>query len=211
MSGNQVTRLPADHSIVEGIAKPSSSVVLYRDLLRARTRKQRLTWFMLPLVLTVGWFYPLMGFFVMSCAIAALLIAPFRGRAIWCDYLCPRGNTWDLFLSKVSRKLRAPRFMKSRPFRVFWLLFFLIMISAGFITRWPNLQAIGLFQVRLLAVTTSVGIVAGILTYPRSWCQNFCPVGTIGGWIGGRRRIKPLKISSDCAAKCHNVCLKVCR
>jgi polyferredoxin len=82
------------------------------------------------------------------------------------------------------------------------------MFSIGIMTGWPNLQAIGMFQLKLLAVTTSVGIVAGTLTHHRSWCQNFCPVGTLGRWMGGGW--KPLKISSNCAVKCHNVCFKVC-
>ncbi len=70
---------------------------------KIRNRRQYLTMWILPSAVIGGWFYPKLGYLLPICLIAAIGIALFKGR-YWCDWMCPRGATWDLFLSKLSLK-----------------------------------------------------------------------------------------------------------
>ena len=94
------------------------------NLKEFRTQRRRLqsyTWYGLPLVVVGGWFYPKLGFLLLGCMIGALGIAPFRGRQ-WCDWLCPRGSFYDLFLDRISRKRSVPGFFRSTGTRVGMIL-----------------------------------------------------------------------------------------
>lgn len=77
--------------------------------IKKRNRKQYLTFWLLPLVVIGGWFYPLLGYLLPICMAAAIGIAFFKGR-YWCDWLCPRGAAWDLLLSKLSLKKEIPAY-----------------------------------------------------------------------------------------------------
>lgn len=171
---------------------------------KKRTRLQTYTWIGLPLVVIGGWFYPVLGLFLLACMIGAVGIAFFKGRA-WCDWMCPRGSFYDLFLQKISRKREIPPFFKKKGFRIFMLTMLLGVLGGQIYAAWGDLDGIGLAMVRLLTITTTIGIVLGIIYQQRIWC-HICPMGTISNWLSEGKR--PLNIKDSCV-DCK-ICSKVC-
>jgi polyferredoxin len=157
---------------------------MFRQFMERRSKFQKYTSIALPVVLLGGWFYPPLGFFLLLCMAGALGIALFNGRS-WCDWMCPRGSFYDLFLKKFSRNTTIPALLRSMS--------------------WGNPEAVGLAFVTVLTVTTTAGIVLGAVFQQRAWC-HICPMGTLGNWLSKGK--KPLYVSENC--KDCNLCAKVC-
>ncbi|MDI6801820.1 MAG: 4Fe-4S binding protein [Thermodesulfovibrionales bacterium] len=171
---------------------------------KKRAKLQAYTWFGLPLVVIGGWFYPKLGFFLLACMIGAVGIAFYKGRA-WCDWMCPRGSFYDLFLQKISRNKGIPAFFRKRGVRIFMLSMLLSVLGIQVYFAWGNIDGIGMAMVKLLTITTAIGIILGIVYQHRIWC-HICPMGTISNWMSEGKH--PLNISEMCV-DCK-VCSKVC-
>jgi polyferredoxin len=169
-----------------------------------RRTRQLWLWWILPLILIAGWWYPVLGYFIPFCMAAGLGIAAFRGR-YWCDWLCPRGGAWDLLLSRVSLKKPIPSFFRDTKFRIFIMALLMTVLGSQLPRFWPSISGMGRVFVVMLSITTAAGIVLGLLTHPRNWC-TYCPVGTLSNWLGKGKY--PLTIASHCnaCAKCDKVC-----
>ncbi len=171
---------------------------------KKRALRQGLTWVGLPLVAVLGWFYPWLGFLLLGCMAGAVGVALFRGRA-WCDWMCPRGAFFDLFVRPLSRKKAIPPFFRSRAVRVFMLVLIFAMMGVQWYAAWGDAGAMGLALVRILAATTAVGIALGLLIHPRVWC-HICPMGTVANWLSENK--EPLFISRSCTG-CR-ACARAC-
>lgn len=170
-----------------------------------RRRLQSLTWVGLPVVLVGGWFYPVLGFFLLMCMGGAALIGLARGRA-WCDWMCPRGSAYDLFLKKVSRGRDVPAFVKSMKFRLALFGVLIAVLGGQVAMAWGSVHDVGLGMVRVLTVTTSAGILLGVFYNERAWCM-VCPMGTLGNLIGSSKA--PISIDGDKCTECK-LCAKQC-
>lgn len=174
--------------------------------LAIKKRASRQFWFfwILPIAVIGGWRFPILGYFLPFCMIAGMGIAIFKGR-YWCDWLCPRGSSWDLLLSRISLKRKIPLLFRSLKFRIFIMMVLMTVLVTQLPRVWPSIDGMGGVFVMMLTVTTVVGIVLGIPTHHRNWC-TYCPVGTMGNWLGRGRY--PLTISSKCneCKKCDTVC-----
>lgn len=177
---------------------------MFKQFKEKRAGLQRYTSVILPFVLIVGWLYPPLGFSLMLCMVGAVGIAFYRGR-MWCDWMCPRGSFYDLFLSKLSRKLPIPPFFKTRAFRTVILSMLTVVLGLQIYNAWGDSYRIGRAFVTVLTVTTTAGIVLGAVFKPRVWCQ-ICPMGTLGNWIS--RGKQPLYVSEEC--RDCKLCAKVC-
>jgi polyferredoxin len=155
-------------------------------------------------VLIGGWVYPALGFFLLVCMAGGIAIASRRGRA-WCDWMCPRGSFYDLFLSKISRNRRIPELFKRRGVRLFMLALLIGVLGSQLYMTWGDPRGMGLSMVRLLTVTTTVGIVLGATYNQRLWC-HICPVGTVSNWLSSGK--EPVLLDGPCAG--CKVCSKVC-
>jgi polyferredoxin len=135
-----------------------------------------MVWF-LPLVVIGGFFYPMLGYFVLGAILFMLVLSIFKAR-YWCWNFCPRGSYLDLVLSKISRNKAIPKIFTKEWFR--WLLFVLIMSSFTFqtIKAGGSIKAIGLVFVIMCAVSTVIATILGIVTKHRSWC-TICPMGLL--------------------------------
>ncbi|HMK42618.1 MAG TPA: 4Fe-4S binding protein [Dissulfurispiraceae bacterium] len=171
---------------------------------RKRRSLQTYTWLGLPLVVIGGWFYPLLGFLLLGCMVGAVAIAVTRGRQ-WCDWLCPRGSFYDLFLDRLSTKRTIPSFFRKTSARVGVIALLFTVLGVQFYFAWPSVEGIGKAFVVVLTVTTSIGILLGIGIHPRTWC-HVCPMGSLANWIS--RGKKPLLIADSCV-DCR-VCERVC-
>lgn len=169
-----------------------------------RKRLQSITWLALPAVIIGGWFYPVIGFLLFGCMLGAVGLAFSRGRN-WCDWMCPRGSFFDLIFTNISRKIQIPSFFHSKAVRIFMLGAIFTAMGVQFYLGWGDLNAMGMALVRILTVTTLVGIILAVFIHPRTWC-HICPMGTVAHWIAEGR--KPLYISDNCS-EC-GLCAKVC-
>jgi polyferredoxin len=177
---------------------------MFKQFKGKRARLQMYTSVVLPLVLIGGWVYPPLGFSLLICMFGAIGIALYKGRA-WCDWMCPRGSFYDLFLNKLSRNMLIPSLFKTKWFRT--LILSLLMGALGIQIYYAlgDSYGIGRAFVLVLTVTTTAGIVLGAVFKPRAWCQ-ICPMGTLANWLS--RGKKPLYVSEHC--KDCNLCAKVC-
>ncbi|MCL6639148.1 MAG: 4Fe-4S binding protein [Firmicutes bacterium] len=172
---------------------------------KARRRKlQSWTWLGLPLVVAGGWFYPPLGFLLFGCMAGAAGIALRRGRA-WCDWMCPRGSFYDLFFSKISPKKKIPPLLRTKAFRILMLAMIFIVLGGQLYFAWGDANRMGLAMVRVLTVTTALGIVLALAYHPRTWC-HICPMGTLGNWLAKGK--EPLVIGGQCTAckACSRAC-----
>jgi polyferredoxin len=177
---------------------------MFKEFRKKRTRLQKYTSVILPLVIIGGWIYPPLGFLLLLCMVGAVGIAIYNGRA-WCDWMCPRGSFYDLFLEKLSRKIPFPGLFKKNWFRTVVLSLLMTALSMQIYYAWGSSYGIGQAFVTVLTVTTTVGIVLGAFYKPRAWCQ-ICPMGTLGNWVSGDK--KPLHVNEKC--KDCKLCAKVC-
>lgn len=171
---------------------------------KKRSKLQTYTWFGLPLVIIGGWFYPKLGYLLLGCMVGAMGVAFYKGRA-WCDWMCPRGSFYDLFLQKISLKREIPAFFRKKAVRFIVLTILISVLSLQIYLNWGDWDAIGRAMVTILTVTTLVGIVLGIVFQQRVWC-HICPMGTIGNQLSDGKM--PLKIDTKCidCKVCFNVC-----
>lgn len=157
------------------------------------------------LLLAAGWIYPLLGYFIPVCMVLGIGLAVFKGRS-WCDWYCPRGSFEDSMLAKISRGVRIPSVFQGTPMRVGVMTFLMGMLTWQIIRLWPDPRAIGAFFVLLLSITTTVGIVLGMIYHQRLWCY-LCPIGTMSNWVGKNRQ--PLRMETQSCKEC-NLCARQC-
>lgn len=174
------------------------------QLASRRANLQAFTWLGLPLVAIGGWFYPLLGFLLFGCMLGAVGVAFFRGRN-WCDWMCPRGAFFDLTLSGISRKITIPSIFKHGTIRALMIVLIFTVIGFQFYLAWGDARAMGLALVRVLTVTTVVGLLLGWWIHPRTWC-HICPMGTVAHWIAQGKQ--PIHTNTSCVScgKCTKAC-----
>lgn len=171
---------------------------------KKRSRLQAYTWFGLPVVIIGGWFYPVIGLLLLGCMLGALGVALYKGRA-WCDWMCPRGSFYDLFLSKWSLNRRIPGVVKTKGFRIGVLAALFAILGTQIYFAWGDIDGMGMAMVRVLTVTTTIGIVLGLTYHQRMWC-HVCPMGTLSNFMSSGKY--PLTIDEGCA-DCR-LCAKAC-
>jgi ferredoxin-type protein NapH len=156
-------------------------------------------------LLMLGWFYSLVGYFIPLCMIAGIGVASWKGRK-WCDWMCPRGSFSDSYLKLISLKREIPGFFRTAPLRVGVIIFLMSMLTYQIIRLWPDPYAIGKLFMTLLTITTVMSVVLALIVHQRTWCY-ICPIGTISNWVGENRR--PLCEKNDLCNSC-TLCNKTC-
>ena len=156
-------------------------------------------------IITMGWRYSLLGYFIPLCMVLGIGIGLARGRK-WCDWFCPRGSFYDTWIKFISPKKEIPEFLKKIPFRIGILILLMSVMTINLILRWPDPYKIGHFFVMLLTITTILGVVLALFFHQRCWCY-ICPIGTLINLTGGRKY--PLKLDSKLCINCKN-CFKAC-
>jgi polyferredoxin len=177
---------------------------MFNEFKQKRAKLQKYTSIALPAVIMGGWLYPPLGFTLLICMFGAIGVALYKGRA-WCDWMCPRGSFYDLFLDKLSRKLPIPGLFKTNWFRSIVLTMLIAGLGIQIYNARGDSYGIGLAFMTVLTITTTAGIVLGAVFKPRAWCQ-ICPMGTLGSWISEGK--EPLHVSRHC--KDCTLCAKVC-
>jgi len=170
-----------------------------------RKLKQFVTSLVFIAILSLGWYVPLLGYFIPLCMLLGVAVGLARGRK-WCDWYCPRGSFYDVLVSPISPKRNIPALFKNMIFRVSVLSLLMLVMGINLVRRWPDPFRIGMFLVGMVTVTTILGVILALIFHPRSWC-TVCPIGTAVNLIG--RNKAPLKIDSDLCVECK-LCAKAC-
>jgi ferredoxin-type protein NapH len=136
--------------------------------------------------LAVGVFYPAVGVIALTCMLAPVIVAFWRGRW-WCGNVCPRGSFYDQLLRRISPQKKTPAFFRHPWFRAFMVAFIFVMFSVQMHAAWGNISAMGMVFLVLIGVTTLAAILLGLFFNSRTWC-NFCPMGTLAMLVTRFRR-----------------------
>ncbi len=87
------------------------------------------------------------------------------------------------------------------------VLFIMTVFSVQMYDAWGDFAAMGMVFIRLIFITTVVGIVLGIIYHQRTWC-SFCPMGTLAAVVSEKRPSMTLMVDDSCVRckKCEKVC-----
>lgn len=172
---------------------------------RPHYRAQKIIGGIFPFLLGAGFFIPWIGFSVVGCMIAGMLIAIGNGRK-WCDFWCPRGSFFDAFLSHISPQKPLPPWFHSYWIRIPFILGLFSFLTINIILVWPQWDKIAFAFVKTLTITTILSIILALIFRARAWCI-LCPVGTFSGLIGGKKNSLLIDATTcvDCK-KCKLVC-----
>ncbi len=171
-------------------------------------RRRQVQWILVPvvpIVIGLGWRYPILGFAVPVVMLMGLIGAVFRGRYV-CGNLCPRGAFFDRVIAPISRMGRTPLFLRQRAFR--WPLLIILMgfMLYRILQNPADWRHWGRVFWGMCLVTTAVGVILGFFLRPRAWCF-FCPGGTMQNIVGLLRH--PLQFDGAKCKECK-VCERVC-
>lgn len=168
-------------------------------------------WLLLIAYCVFGLVYPYIGVVALVCMLAPVVIAFVRGR-MWCGNFCPRGSFNDNLLSKISRKRKIPRVMKSIWFKGLFLILIMGAFSIQLIYAWGSLWSVGKVFVRMILITTGLTIILGIIFSQRAWCV-ICPMGTMAYFVtklvAAGSRIKYVTFIKEKCIDCK-FCSKAC-
>ena len=172
---------------------------------KSRKIKQYLMGTIFLILLPLGWFYPLIGYFIPLCMIAGIGIASWKGRT-WCNWMCLRGSFLDSYTKFINPVRKIPDFFRSLPLRIGVIIFLMSMLTYQIIRLWPDPYAIGKLFMTLLTITTAISVILALIIHQRSWCY-ICPIGTISSWAGKNRQ--QLYTKDDLCTDCK-LCGKLC-
>jgi ferredoxin-type protein NapH len=149
-------------------------------------RIQRVTVWLLPLVVIGGIFWPVLGYLVIAMMAIFLVLSYFQAR-YWCWNICPRGAFLDIVMPRMTLNRRIPAVFVKPWFR--WSVFVALMAFLVFrlIGAGASLLAVGAVFVTMCIVTTLIAIILGVSTKPRAWCV-ICPMGNLQEQISKSRK-----------------------
>lgn len=171
-----------------------------------KNHMQKYLYLVMLCFLIAGIFYPVIGLLAIICMLAPVILSFFKGR-YWCGNFCPRGSFYDHVLARFSPQKSIPAFLRSTGFRIFVLILIMSAFSLQMYFAWGDVAAMGTVFLRVILLTTLLGIVLGFFYHQRTWCA-FCPMGSLASWIAKVRKPLPLMVSDDCVG--CKLCTKTC-
>jgi ferredoxin-type protein NapH len=148
--------------------------------------------------------FPSWGSIALICMLVPVILAAYEGRS-WCGNYCPRGSLWDNLLAKVNSKKEIPAWARTKFFRLFMVLFIFAVFGWQMFYAWPELSSIGLVFLRIILITTLVGLVLALVYSPRTWC-SFCPMGTFAALVSEGKN--PIIVDQHCVS--CGLCARAC-
>lgn len=156
-------------------------------MLKIKQQWHQWAWILLIIFGIGGIWYPAIGTVALLCMLAPVITAFWKGRN-WCGHYCPRGSFNDYLLARITLKRGIPKIFKEYWFK----LLFLVLLMGAFLIQirlaWGNLAAVGLVFVRMVIITTLLGILLGMIFDYRAWCV-ICPMGTMARLVAGMKKV----------------------
>lgn len=164
------------------------------------TWKRGIAALMFAIVLGLGWRYPLLAYCMFLNVLVGLVGAMRHGGRHGCGNFCPRGAFYS-FLPDTGRKLPAGLLARKMSLAVMavMLIVLAIWLRPNSIRTWGRLFYI------MIAITTTVGLVGGLVFNRFFWC-SVCPMGKIYKTI--RPNGSGIRVAASCV-KC-GLCAKAC-
>lgn len=198
------------------------SVSFYIKTNRSFTLFRRYAWLLTILIGVGGQFVPALGLLVPFIMAALIVMSLFKGK-YWCGNYCPHGSFFDNLLQPLSRHVKIPAILRSRPLIAAVLLFFIYNMTARFFVVYEAMgtaefyERLGFIFANTYLMVLLVGGLLAVAINPRTWCQ-FCPMGTmqavlykLGKALGLTGRFDE-KVALEHPALCHSCakCARVC-
>jgi polyferredoxin len=171
-------------------------------------KRSIIQWIVLPVVIitiVLGWKYPILGFSAPIVMIAGI-ISGFINRRYICGNLSPRGAFFDCIMACFCKNVVHPGFMKSLYLRIIIFIVLIVAMIFQILQKPYDWRHWGLVFWRMCVITTTAGIILGILFHSRTWCI-ICPVGTFQHIFGKNPAV--LIIDSKSCKECYR-CEKFC-
>jgi len=129
------------------------------------------------------------GILGLLCMLTPLYLAIRGGGRVHCSKYCPRGSMFSVFLEKISFKNNLPKKLSSRLVKNVMLLWMIGMFTISLIMAGGDLTRTAFAILRMMAISTLVGTIMGVIFKPRSWCV-ICPMGYSTGMIEAYQKKK---------------------
>ncbi len=156
-------------------------------MLNMKEKWRQWVWLLLIGFIITGILFPAIGVIALLCMLAPVVTAFWSGRK-WCGHYCPRGSFNDYLLAKITLKRGIPRILKEPWFRLSFLILLMGAFAIQIILAWGSLVAVGFVFVRMVLLTTLLGIILGIIYNYRTWCV-ICPMGTMANWVARLKNV----------------------
>ena len=155
---------------------------------------------MFVFVLALGWRYPYLSYCMFLNVAAGLVGALRHGGRHGCGNICPRGAFYS-FLPDTGRKLPVGLLARKTSLIVMAVM----LVGLALWLRPASIRAWGMLFYIMIAVTTTVGLVGGLVFNRFFWC-SVCPMGKI------YKTIRPCRSGIRVAASCVKcgLCAKAC-
>lgn len=134
------------------------------------------SWVFMVLFFTLSIIDIRFGILGLLCMLTPLYLAIRGGGRVHCSKYCPRGSLFGVFLDKISFKNNLPKSINNKVVRNFMLIWMMAMFSISLVMAGGDFTKSAFAVVRMMAMSTVVGIIMGVIFKPRSWCV-ICPMG----------------------------------
>lgn len=135
---------------------------------------------------------------VLGCMTGVVALGVRDGRS-WCDGVCPRGGFLDRYLSRVSRRVDAPKWLARPAVRAGVATVVFAVMAVGLARQWGDPVGMAGVVARLLLVSTVAAVLLGVVYHERAWCL-VCPAGTfarVANAVGERLGIDRPTVTVD--------------
>ena len=147
------------------------------------------SWIFMVLFFTLSIVDIRFGILGLLCMLTPLYLAIRGGGRVHCAQYCPRGSMFSVFLVKISFKNNLPKKFSSKLVKNLMLAWMVGMFIISLIIAGGDFTRTSYAILRMMTMSTLVGIIMGVIFKPRSWCV-VCPMGYSTGMIEAYQKRK---------------------
>lgn len=129
------------------------------------------------------------GILGLLCMGVPIYLALRGGGRVHCSKYCPRGSMLMVFLEKLSLNNNLPRYINNKHVKNLMLVWMIAMFAISLVVAGGDFIKTAMAIFRMMLMSTTVGVLMGVLFKPRSWCV-ICPMGTATSMIEKAQRKK---------------------
>ncbi|QUH26457.1 4Fe-4S binding protein [Serpentinicella alkaliphila] len=140
------------------------------------------SWIFIVLFFSLGVINIKFGILGLVCMFVPIYLALRGGGRVHCSKYCPRGSFLGKLLQSISFKNDLPKYINNKTVKNIMLTWMILMFAISLILAKGDFTKTAFAIFRMMAMSTSVGVLMGIIFKPRSWCV-ICPMGYATGLI----------------------------
>lgn len=140
------------------------------------------SWIFIVLFFSLGVINIKFGILGLVCMFVPIYLALRGGGRVHCSKYCPRGSFLGKLLQSISFNNDLPKYINNKTVKNIMLTWMILMFAISLIMAKGDFTKTAYAIFRMMAMSTSVGVLMGIIFKPRSWCV-ICPMGYATGLI----------------------------